>query len=122
MKLTTLSIVTAILGSALAAPLVFAGDADFTLVNKTGYPIRSIHIAPAKNDDWGKDRLGNGILENNKARLIKFSDKAKCKQALNVTFDDDGSEVEWEEFNLCETNKITLKYNRKTGVVSADEE
>ncbi len=122
MKLRSLSIVTALLGAALAAPLAFAGDADFTVVNKTGYPIRSIHIAPAKSDDWGPDRLGSGILENNKARLIKFSNKAKCKQALNVTFDDDGAEVEWEEFNLCEINKITLKYNRKTGDVSADEE
>lgn len=122
MKLRTLSIVTAIFGTILAAPAALAGDADFMVVNKTGYPIRSIHIAPAKSDDWGQDRLGNGILENNKARLIKFSNKAKCKQALNVTFDDDGAEVEWEEFNLCEINKITLKYNRKTGDVSADEE
>lgn len=99
-----------------------AGDADFTLVNKTGYPIRSVHIAPSASKSWGNDRLGEGILGNNKSRLIKFSNKAQCKQSLNVTFDDDGSEVEWEDFDLCQLNKITLKYNRKTGSVSAEEE
>ncbi len=121
LKIVALAAV-ALLGNALLASPAFAGDADFTLVNKTGYPIRSIYIAPKKNKSWGNDRLGEGILANGKARLIKFSDKAKCVQSLNVTFDDDGSEVEWDDFDLCEINKITLKYNRKTGDVSADEE
>lgn len=115
-------IATAILSNGLFAGAASAGDADFTLVNKTGYPIRSIYIAPAKSKTWGNDRLGEGILAAGKSRLIKFSNKAQCKQALNITFDDDGSEVEWDEFDLCELNKITLKYNRKTGDVSADEE
>lgn len=113
--------VAALIG-AMAMSSAQAGDADFTIVNKTGYPIRSIHIAPAKSPTWGDDRLGEGILAAGKSRLIKFSNKARCKQALNITFDDDGSEVEWDEFDLCTINKITLKYNRKTGEVSADEE
>lgn len=117
-----LYVAAAFIGNTLLAGAAFAGDADFTLVNKTGYPIRSVHIAPAKSKTWGNDRLGEGILPANKSRLIKFSDKAQCKQSLNVTFDDDGSEVEWDEFDLCELTKITLKYNRKTGNVSADEE
>ena len=39
-----------------------------------------------------------------------------------MVFADDDSEVEWEGFNLCELNKITLRYNRKTREVSADSE
>ena len=39
-----------------------------------------------------------------------------------VVFDDDSSDVTWEDFDLCDLNKITLKYNRKTKVVSADTE
>ncbi|MDE2429846.1 MAG: hypothetical protein KGM99_14055 [Burkholderiales bacterium] len=118
----TLVVASTLLGSAIFAHTAIAGDADFTLVNRTGYPIRSVYIAPAKSKTWGNDRLGDGILENKQSRLIKFSDKARCTQSLNVTFDDDGSEVEWDDFNLCELTKITLKYNRKTGEVSADEE
>lgn len=122
MKLKLLSVVVAIAGGGIFSSAATAGDADFTLVNKTGYTIRSVHIAPPSAKSWGNDRLGDGTLEHNKARKIKFSDKARCVQSLNVTFDDDDSEVEWEKFNLCEINKITLKYNRKTGEVSADEE
>ncbi|MDP3670233.1 MAG: hypothetical protein WA191_03185 [Telluria sp.] len=122
MKIKSLCIAAALVGNALCAGAAYAGDADFTLVNRTGYPIRSIYIAPAKSKTWGNDRLGDGILDPNRQRLIKFSNHAQCVQSLNVTFDDDGSEVEWEDFNLCEVNKITLKYNRKTGQVSADEE
>jgi hypothetical protein len=66
--------------------------------------------------------MGQNVLENGKSRLFKFSDKSSCKQDLKVVFDDDGSSVVWEEFDLCDLNKITLKYNRKSGVVSADTE
>jgi len=122
MKIKTWMIAAAMAAGLIPAGSAFAGDADFTLVNRTGYPIRSVYLAPSAAKSWGNDRLGDGILENNKQRLIRFSDKAKCNQSLNVTFDDDGSEVEWDDFDLCELNKITLKYNRKSGVVSADRE
>lgn len=99
-----------------------AGSADFTLVNRTGFALREVYISPSHKNDWGKDRMGDYTLENGKARLFKFSDKSACMQDIKVVFDDDESEVIWEEIDLCEINKITLKYNRKTRVVSADTE
>ena len=104
------------------AGTAFAGYADFTLVNRTGYTIREVYIAPSKSGSWGKDRLGDGTLGNTRQRLFKFSDKASCKQDLQVIFDDDGSDVVWEGFDLCTIDKITLKYNRLTKEVSADTE
>lgn len=100
----------------------FAGDADFTLVNRTGYAIREVYLSASHSSKWGNDRLGDGTLGNGRQRLFKFSDKASCKQDLQVVFDDDASEVVWEDFDLCEINKITLKYNRSTKEVSADTE
>ncbi|MBI4984661.1 MAG: hypothetical protein HZC24_04790 [Rhodocyclales bacterium] len=99
-----------------------AGDADFTLANRTGYTIREVYLSPSHKSSWGSDRMGSGVLENGRVRNFRFSDKASCDQDLKVVFDDDGSAVIWEEFDLCELNKITLKYNRKTGDVSADTE
>ena len=113
-----LSAVTAV----MAVGAAIAGDADFTLVNKTGYTLREVYVSPSHKDAWGKDRMGEGYLDNGKSRLFKFSDKSACKQDLKVVFDDDSSEVIWEEFDLCEVSKITLKYNRKTREVSADTE
>jgi hypothetical protein len=43
-------------------------------------------------------------------------------QDIKVVFADDGSDVEWEGLDLCDLDKITLRYNRKTGDVSADTE
>ena len=122
MKFKILCVTAALSSALLSSGAAVAGDADFTLVNKTGYPIRSVYIAPSGNKSWGNDRLGDGILENNRSRLIKFSSKAHCEQSLNVVFDDDGTDVEWDDFDLCALNKITLKYNRKSGTVSADTE
>jgi hypothetical protein len=81
-----------------------------------------VYIAPSKSSNWGNDRLGDGVLANGRQKLFKFSDKASCKQDVQVVFDDDGSEVVWENFDLCEINKVTLKYSRATKKVSADTE
>lgn len=106
----------------VAAGTAMAGDADFTLVNRTGYALREVYVSPSNKNAWGRDRMGDNILENGKARLFKFSDKSSCDQDLKVVFDDDESEVIWEDIDLCELNKITLRYNRKTRMVSADTE
>ena len=105
-----------------ASAASFAGDADFTLVNGTGYTIREVYISPANKDAWGKDRLGEGDLANTKARLFKFRDSANCVQDIKVVFDDSDVEVIWEDLDLCEINKLTLKYNRAAKTVSAIKE
>ncbi len=122
MKLRQIGLAVLFVSGLAASGLASAGNADFTLVNKTGYAIREVYLSPAHKTKWGNDRLGNNTLENNKSRLFKFADKSSCVQDLMVVFDDDGSDVTWEDFDLCELNKITLKYNRKSKVVSADTE
>ncbi len=106
----------------LSVGAAVAGDVDFTLVNRTGYDLREVYVSPSNKNAWGKDRMGDKVLENGRSRLFLFSDKSACTQDLKVVFDDDGSEVIWEDIDLCEISKITLKYNRKSGVVSADTE
>jgi hypothetical protein len=120
-KLSHTFLFTALAGG-LFAGSALAGDADFTLVNRTGYDIREVYISPSHKNAWGKDRMGDNLLENGKRRLFKFSDKSSCMQDMKVVFDDDASEVVWEEIDLCELNTITIKYNRKTREVSAEGE
>ena len=122
MKISRSSLLVGSIFAALASCQALAGDADFTLLNRTGYSLREVYVSPSHKEAWGKDRMGEYVLENGKSRLFKFSDKSSCKQDLKVVFDDDGSSVVWEEFDLCSIDKITLKYNRKTKEVSADTE
>lgn len=122
MKLFRTSLLFTALSAALVSNSALAGAADFTLVNRTGYALREVYISPSNKNAWGNDRLGDSVMDHNRQRLFKFSDKSSCSQDLKVVFDDDDSEVIWEDFDLCELNKITLRYNRKTRTVSADTE
>ena len=99
-----------------------AGDADFLLVNRTGYPIREIYLGPVHQTVWGPDRLGKAVLGNNQQKQFKLGKWADCLQDMMVVFDDDESEITWESIDLCELHKITLRYNRKSREVSADTE
>lgn len=105
-----------------ASGIAGAADADFTLVNRTGYAINEVFISPTKKKSWGNDRLGANQLTQGQSRKFKFGDTKNCVQDIKVIFTDDESEVEWEGFNLCELDKVTLRYNRKTREVSAETE
>lgn len=99
-----------------------AGDADFTLVNGTGYTISEVYISAANRNQWGRDRLGDGTLENRKSKLFEFRDSANCVQDIKVVFEDNNQSVVWEKLDLCEINKLTLNYNRATKTVTAIKE
>jgi hypothetical protein len=107
----------------LASLPALAGDADFTLVNGTGYSIREVYISPANRNAWGRDRLGDSQLDNGRSKLFVFSDSANCVQDIKVVFDlDSDAEVTWEDIDLCQVNKLTLRYNRATKTVTAVKE
>ena len=94
-----------------------AGDADFTLTNRTGYDIESVYVAPSKQKNWGNDHLGKSILTDGKSRFISFNKSGNtCVYDMSISWvgysaNDD---VIWERLNLCEINRITLLYNAKT--------
>lgn len=122
MKIFNRILLASAAASMLASGTAMAGGADFTLVNRTGYTLREVYLSPSHKESWGRDRMGEGYLDQGKSRLFRFSDKSSCMQDLKVVFDDDESEVIWEEIDLCEVNQITLKYNRAKRTVSADVE
>jgi hypothetical protein len=120
-NISKIALAFALAASAAASSTVFAarGDADFSLVNATGYPIRELYVSTSKSDSWGNDKLGRNVLANGSKKNLSFGDSAHCKQDMQVVFDDDESTVTWENIDLCEINKLTLKYNRSTGAVTA---
>ena len=99
-----------------------SGDADFTLINRTGLTISEIFVSPANRAQWGRDRLGDGVLENAKSKNMKIGQTATCRQDIKVTFEKADGEAIWENVDLCAIEKITLRYNRQSKQVSADAE
>ena len=103
------------------AGTAFAGDADFTLTNKTGYEIESVYVVPSKEKTWGKDQLGRKVLGDGASRLMSFSkNSTACIYDMKIHWVGYGEDEDrvWEQMNLCEIHNITLRYNPKTNVTS----
>ena len=122
MKKSLWALALAIPGAIAFSNGASAGDADFTLVNRTGYAINEVYISPSKSSKWGSDKLGDVQLLNGDRRKFVFGDNAHCHQDIKVIFTDDKSEVEWTDVNLCELTKVVLKYDKSTNEVSYESE
>ena len=110
----------------VAASLALSGSAwaqgkqDFTLVNKTGYALSEVYVAPSKSQEWEEDILGTDILDDGAAVDISFSRSDKsCKWDLKVVYEDDDSSAVWSGIDLCTVSRITIKYNRSSDTTSA---
>jgi hypothetical protein len=100
-------------GMLLAAPAVAQGPLDFTLVNRTGYTINEVYVSPVSSNDWEEDVMGRDQLEQGQRVTIQFPKRVKtCMWDLKVVYEDE-DEAEWEDFNLCSTSTIVLRYDRK---------
>jgi hypothetical protein len=117
----------ALLVAAITATLAFAAPAgaqeakqDFKLVNKTGYELKALYVAPSKSDDWEDDVLGQDTLDDGQAVNVHFKAKTKtCMYDLKVVYSDDDSSAVWSKIDLCSVEKITIKYNRKSDETTA---
>lgn len=97
-------------------------DLDFTLVNKTGYGIKAIYIAPSASTDWG-DSVISKPLENGDGLAITFDPKAKAEEwDIRIAWVDPDNDVVWKQCKLTEISKITLHYDRDSGETSATTE
>ena len=110
---------------AASAPTVGADSSlDFTLVNKTGYDIKAVHIGPSSSKDWGENIL-NETLANGESVAITFQPKAGriAKWDFLVSWEDESDpDVYWLGYELATINTITLRYDRKTNKTSASTE
>ena len=98
---------------AIGATALRAGDQDFVLVNKTGYDIDEVYVAPANEKEWGQDVMGKDTLDDGDKVTIEFSHKEKeCMWDMKIVFSDE-EEAVWEDFDLCKVREITLRYEKK---------
>jgi hypothetical protein len=114
---TSASLAAAILF--LSAGAALASDLDFTLVNKTGYDIKSIYVDPSNSNEWTDDIL-RGTLQDGQSVFIEFSGKTNiCKWDLKVAWVEDYDSTFWKSINLCNVSEVTLRYNRNTDETTA---
>ena len=106
--------------SAFTITMAFAGEQDFTVVNKTGVEIHKLFVSPHSSDDWGEDILGRDTLDNGEKVDIKFGRNVKAAHWDLRIEDEKGNSVTWENLNLMEISTVTL--HLKDGKAWADTE
>lgn len=108
----------------LATPLAAAAaeaKQDFSLINETGYDIKSVYVSSHRTDKWEEDVLGDDQLDDGAKVNIHFSPKTKtCKFDLKVVYEIDDSSAVWKNIDLCTVSKITIRYNKKNDKTSAE--
>jgi hypothetical protein len=108
-------------GFGMSMPATFAAsELDFTVMNKTGYGIKELYVAPSASTTW-EENLLEEVLENGEEIEVSFDPKSHTakKWDIMITFVDDDSKVYWKGYKLEEISKLTLKYDRKTGATTA---
>jgi len=102
------------LGGMLLAGLAFAGQQDFTVVNKTGVVIAALYVSPTSANEWGEDILGVDTLAVDGTCEITF-DPGEETALWDLRIEDgDGQSIVWTELKLKEISKATLHFEDGT--------
>ena len=116
-------VATALAATALSVMLsgtaMAQGRQDFALVNRTGYQIDQVYVSSSRENSWGADVLGRGVLVPNATVNITFPQKSsECMWDMRVIYND-GDRSEWRQLNLCRISRVTLFWNRREGTTRA---
>ncbi len=91
-----------------------ASDADFKLVNKTGYQINEVYVGPTSSDNWGPDIMGPNAIPTGSSVNITFPHGGSaCNYDIKVKYAD-GDTATWTNVNLCQYETISLFWDGST--------
>ena len=100
--------------SLVALSACFAGDQDFTVVNKTGVGFKKLYVSPHSTNDW-EENLLKEPLKDGESFEITFEAKTKAKLWDLRVEDSKGDSLEWENLDLLEISEVTLHWDGKKG-------
>jgi hypothetical protein len=99
------------------AGMAMAGSHDFILVNQTGLAMDKLFVVPLQATTWDEDLLKRDLLLPGEEAKIGFSRKpGECRWDL-VVLDSTGTEVTWEDVDLCKAKRVLLRLEEDLPVV-----
>ncbi len=101
------------------APLAAQASQDFTLINRTGYPIDRVYVSQTSDHQWGSDAMATLSLNDGERASINLPNHSRqCQYDLRVEYHD-GLKATWSGLNLCDISKVSLYWNNKTRTTTA---
>jgi len=99
----------------LAAQATLAQQHSLTIVNKTGYSIKALYLAPTSSKPFvkGDELLEGDVLKAGQMVEITYIGNASVWDLL-VSWSDGSGDVEWEEVTLVSGGKYALLYDKDT--------
>lgn len=84
-----------------------ADDPSFRLINRGQQPIAELFATPAGTGTWGRNRLDQGKLAPQEARLFRLPRGGECTYDLRVVFEG-GRALERKGANLCRITDLPV--------------
>ncbi|MCQ4162294.1 Tat pathway signal protein [Roseomonas sp. GC11] len=77
-----------------------AGDPSFSFVNRSGATIRELYVSLSTDTNWGRDRLGDAVLEPGNDRWVDLPANRSCTVDIKVVYMN-GREQERRGLETC---------------------
>jgi hypothetical protein len=95
-------------------------ETSFLLKNMTGYPIGGLSVSMSQLNMWGPNFLKPPPIQQGQAREVSYKAPTDyCMGDLKVEFADGGRPAIWQYLNLCTLQRISLHYDRMSGITTA---
>ncbi|MES2711074.1 MAG: hypothetical protein V4653_05790 [Pseudomonadota bacterium] len=96
----------ALLSATISLPaLAQSCDTSFNVVNNSGRTIMEIYFSPARQNNWGADRLGADVLAAGASKAFRPSPGGAYD--FRMVFDG-GAPVERRNVDICAVSTITV--------------
>jgi hypothetical protein len=113
---------------ALFVAMLVAGDAvaeemRFRVINGTAFPIRALMLSETDMNNWGPDVLRGPPIRPGDAREVSLQGViTDCNVDLKVAFDSIDAQPRWQYLNLCNLQRIRLRFDQMSGITTASYE
>lgn len=97
-------LIAAAMSAVAAAPAFAQCDTRFTLRNNSGSQVNEFYFGPSANPNWGRDRLGDGVLPSGRSMAFNPGGSGGAYDFRVVWAS--GEHAELRRVNICEASEI----------------
>lgn len=91
-----------------AAPVAKGGDPSFRFTNATGLVVRELYVSLSIDNNWGRDRLGQGVLQPGQNVWVPMPGGRACQVDIRVVYGD-GRAAERRRMETCSITDVNWR-------------